>query len=147
MLSTATATRGNNKDTLTRLLDSRRNEAHSNLISLLPEEIMPRRSKTGQAISPARNTPEELSLLRSHLLESDARSDLDTWRRCSAVLSSLEGVAVIILAEQLSVGKSSINQLLHCLETLGTAELWPRKAPGAVPRLSPEQRQHLVELV
>lgn len=105
------------------------------------------RSKTGQAISPTRKTPQELSQLRTLLQEAHDRSDLDTWRRARAVLSYIEGVSVIQIAEQLSVARGSINQWLRWFETIGTDGLRPRKAPGAAPRLSLEQRSQLVELI
>ena len=54
---------------------------------------------------------------------------------------------MLALAEDLGVVRASVNQWLRWYDTDGTDALRPRKAPGAAPKLSEEQRAALVELI
>lgn len=106
-----------------------------------------RRAKTGQAISPARRTPKELARLDALLQESEAKSDLRTWRRATAVRSYIDGKKVIAIAEELRVCRAAVNQWLGWYEARGAEGLRSRKPPGAAPRLTEEQRNELVTLI
>jgi transposase len=105
------------------------------------------RSKNGQAISAARQTPEERLELLLLLETSRAAGDLATWRRAKAITGYLEGNKVIALMKELDVGRSSINTWLRWYETLGAEGLRTGKPPGAAPGLSAEQRAELVQVI
>jgi transposase len=105
------------------------------------------RSKKGQAISPERKTPKEMSALRA-LRESAKRTkDLETWRRAKAVLGYIGGISVIALSEKLDVTRGSINRWLQWYEAAGTEGLRPKKPPGGMPRLTINQQDELVALI
>ena len=105
------------------------------------------RSKTGEAISTARRTPEALDALEDFRRDAKARGDLDEWRRAKAVLGYIGGGRVIALAAQVDVTRGSVNRWLQWYEADGVDGLRTKKAPGAAPRLSKEQEAELVGLV
>jgi transposase len=105
------------------------------------------RAKTGHAISPGRRTPKELAKLDSLLQEAEAKSDLRTWRRATAVRSYIDGKKVIAIAEELRVCRAAVNHWLSWYEALGAEGLRSRKPPGAAPRLTEEQRNELVTMI
>lgn len=105
------------------------------------------RSKNGQAISEFRRTGAQLAALEVLVGEAEARGDLDTWRRARAVRRYIDGKKVTAIMEELDVARSSINTWLRWYETMGADGLRPRKAPGAAPRLSVEQRAQLIEII
>lgn len=76
-----------------------------------------------------------------------AAGDLATWRRAKAITDYLEGVRVIELAKQLDVGRSTVNTWLRAYETEGIEGLKTGKPPGATPRLMPEQREELKQVL
>ena len=73
--------------------------------------------------------------------------DLKTWRRAKAVLAYIAGESVTKIAEDLELGWSSVNRWLMWFNAEGTHGLEPRKAPGAVPRLTPEQYTELGNII
>ena len=105
------------------------------------------RSRTGEAISPGRRTPEQLSALRAFRLDAKRRGDLGEWRRAKAVLGYIGGQPVVALAAQVDVTRGSVNRWLQWYEADGVDGLRTKKAPGAAPRLTREQEAELVELV
>lgn len=105
------------------------------------------RSKNGQAISAARRTTAELKRLSEFTAAAAKNADLDAWRRGKAVGSYLAGETVISLAAQLDVTRGSINRWLQWFERKGTDGLRSRKAPGAAPRLSQDQKDELAKLI
>lgn len=105
------------------------------------------RAKTGEAISAARRTEEELAALAALLAEAKANGDLETWRRAQAVTRYLQGKSVLSLSPELGVTRGSINRWLQWFEARGAEDLRPRKAPGAAPRLTAAQREELCALV
>jgi transposase len=110
-------------------------------------EVVMARSKTGEAISPARRTTTARKKLRRFIEAAEQRSDLAAWRRGRAVLGSLTGTRVIALAEQLDVTRGAINRWLQWYEALGVEGLVTRKAPGSPRKLSDVQRAELVQVV
>src|SRR5262245_60558140 len=105
------------------------------------------RSKTGEAISPARRTRPARRELRRFMQAAEKRSDLAAWRRGRAVLGYIEGMRVVALAEQLDVTRGAINRWLQWYEALGVAGLATGKAPGSPRRLSESQRAELVVVI
>lgn len=105
------------------------------------------RSKTGEAVSPARRTSAAQKKLRGFIEAADERSDLAAWRRGRAILGYVEGTAVIALAGQLDVTRGAINRWLQWYEADGVDGLVTRKAPGAPHKLSDEQREELVATI
>jgi transposase len=105
------------------------------------------RSKNGQIISPHRRTPAAKRKLRGLAKRSQSSGDLATWRRAHAVLGYIEGKTVIALCGELDVVRASVNRWLQWYEASGLEGLKPRKAPGAAPRLSEEQRAELAMIV
>lgn len=105
------------------------------------------RSKTGEAISPARRSPSALKKLRRFIRAAEKRSDLPAWRRGRAVLGYIEGTRVIDLAAQLQVSRGSVNHWLQWYEAQGTEGLLTGTAPGPARRLSTEQRDDLARII
>jgi transposase len=105
------------------------------------------RSKTGQAISEFRRTGEQLAALDALLEEAKARGDLDEWRRARGVRRYIDGKKVTVILEELGVSRSTVNTWLRWYETMGADGLRTWKAPGAVPRLSPVQKEELTMLI
>ncbi len=105
------------------------------------------RSRNGQAISEARRTVEERMKLAVFLETARATGDLATWRRAKAISDYMDGVRVVELTKQLDVARSTINTWLRAYETEGVEGLETGKPPGATPRLTPEQREDLVQAV
>jgi putative transposase len=105
------------------------------------------RSKNGRAIDAARLTVEEIVKLVMLQREAEAKGDLPTWRRATAVLGYAQGKKVISLSEHLDVTRGSINHWLGWFNAAGTDGLRPRPRPGAPPRLSEEQQAELVTII
>jgi putative transposase len=105
------------------------------------------RSRNGQAISAVRLTVEERMKLAVLLETARATGDLATWRRAQAITKYIDGVRVVELTRQLDVARSTINTWLRSYETLGVDGLQTGKAPGATPRLTPEQREKLSQII
>lgn len=105
------------------------------------------RSRNGQAISPARKTPEEVARLKKLLAGAEKARKLEEWRRAKAVLGYIAGERVAILAKQLGVTRGSVNRWLQWYEAEGASGLRTRKAPGAAPRLTEEQRTELASII
>jgi transposase len=105
------------------------------------------RSKTGEAISPARRTPTARKMLRRFIDAANQRSDLAAWKRGRAVLGYITGTSVIALAAQLDVTRGAINRWLQWYEALGVEGLVTRTPPGPPSRLSDAQREELAELI
>jgi transposase len=79
--------------------------------------------------------------------ESEEQGDLRTWRRGKAVWDYVNGKKVIVIAAEFEVARAAVNQWLRWYDTAGTEALWPRKAPGPAPRLSPAQHAELTQLI
>lgn len=105
------------------------------------------RARTGQAISPARRTPEELDRLNALLKEAESAGDIDVWRRARGVLSYIEGTRVTEIAQNLKVVRGSVNQWLRWFELAGTQGLRGSKAPGPAPKLTAAQQEELSSLI
>jgi transposase len=105
------------------------------------------RSKTGEAISPARRTPQARKQLRRFIDAARGRSDLEAWCRGRAILGYIEGRRVIELAAELEVSRGSINRWLGRYEAMGVEGLVTGKAPGRAPRLTKEQLDELARLI
>ncbi len=105
------------------------------------------RSKTWQAISAARKTPEELARLDALLDEAEEKGDLAVWKRARAVRAYIDGGRVVDIAVQVRAARGSVNFWLRWYETLGADGLRTEKPPGGAPRLSPEQREELTRLI
>ena len=105
------------------------------------------RSKTGQAISAARKTPEELAKLDALLDEAEKTGDLAVWKRARAVRAYIDGGRVIDIAVQVRAARGSVNFWLRWYETLGVDGLRTDKPPGGAPRLKPEQLDELAKLI
>jgi transposase len=105
------------------------------------------RARTGQAISPARRTPEELDRLNTLLKEAESAGDIDVWRRARGVLSYIEGTRVAEIAQNLKVVRGSVNQWLRWFELAGVQGLRGSKAPGPAPKLTSAQQEELGALI
>lgn len=101
------------------------------------------RSKTGQAISAQRRTPEELDRLDALLKEAEKAGDLATWKRARAIRAYVDGEKVADIHKALRVRRSTVNQWLRWYEVMGAEGLRTGKAKGAAPRLTVEQREEL----
>lgn len=106
-----------------------------------------KRSKPGEAIQAKWLTPHELAKLRALIATARKAGDLRTWRRARAVWGYINHKPVLKLVEELDVVRASVNQWIRWFDTSGTEALKPRKAPGAAPKLSAEQRAELVTLI
>jgi transposase len=111
--------------------------------------IRPRkkRSKPGKAIQAKWLTPHELAKLRALIATAKKAGDLLTWRRARAVWGYINGKSVLKLVEELDVVRASANNWIRWYDTGGTEALKPRKAPGAAPKLTEDQRTELVEFI
>jgi transposase len=105
------------------------------------------RSKTGEAISPARRTPQARKQLRRFIDAARRRSDLEAWRRGRALLGYIEGRRVIELAAELDVSHGSVNRWLQRYEAMGVEGLLTGTAPGRAPLLTKEQHEELAQLI
>jgi len=105
------------------------------------------RARTGQAISSARRTPEELTRLNELMGEAESLGDVALWRRARGVLSYIEGTPVVKIADNLKVVRGSVNMWLRWFELAGTDGLRGTKAPGPAPKLTAVQRQELSALI
>jgi hypothetical protein len=95
------------------------------------------RSKTGEAISPARRTPTARKMLRRFIAAANQRSDLAAWKRGRAVLGYITGTSVIALAAQLDVTRGAINRWLQWYEALGVEGLVTTgRVDGSIIRMS-----------
>jgi len=106
-----------------------------------------KRAKPGKAIQAKWLTPHEKAKLRALIATAKKTGDLLTWRRARAVWGYINGKSVLTLVEELDVVRASVNQWIRWFDTSGTEALKPRKAPGAAPRLSEEQRAELASLI
>ena len=116
------------------------------MIFSIEEEVMPR-TPYGQIISARRKIPEEVQKVRALQAEAKSANDLDVWRRCQAVLDYIKGIGVSAISEQLDAARSSVQLWLHWYEDLGADGLRTRKAPGAAPKLTEEQRAELTRVI
>jgi transposase len=105
------------------------------------------RARNGKAIRKSRRRRPEIRRLKRLLRKAEKARDLLTWRRAKAVLGYIEGVGVKDLSSQVEVTRGSINRWIQWFDARGAEGLAPRTAPGAVPRLTEEQRQELVTLI
>ena len=105
------------------------------------------RSKTGQAISEKRRTPEELDRLDALLKEVEKSGDLATWKRARAVRAYIDGEKVVEIHKALRIRRSTVNQWLRWYEVMGAEGLRTGTPPGAARRLSEEQRGELSRLI
>ncbi len=105
------------------------------------------RSKTGQAVSAERKTPEELAKLDALLDEAEATGDLAMWKRARAVRAYIDGSRVVDIADQVRSARGSVNFWLGWYESEGAEGLRTKKAPGAAPRLTAEQLDELSAIV
>jgi transposase len=105
------------------------------------------RSKTGQAVSEHRKTPEELAKLDALLDEAEATGDLAVWKRARAVRAYIDGNRVVDIATLVRAARGSVNFWLRWYETEGADGLRTKKAPGAAPRLTDEQLDKLTRIV
>jgi transposase len=106
-----------------------------------------KRAKPGKAIQAKWLTPAELTKLDELITKAKTEGDLLTWRRAKAVRDYVRGKAVLTLVTELEVVRASVNQWLRWYDTAGTEALRPRKAPGAAPKLTKQQRAELVQLI
>lgn len=106
-----------------------------------------RRSKTGEAIGTARKTAEELAKLDALLAEAETAGDLAVWKRARAIRAYIDGERVVAIAGLVRAQRGTVNQWLRWYELLGAEGLRTGRAPGAAPRLSPEQRAELVAVI
>lgn len=105
------------------------------------------RPKAGEAISPRRRTPAELAKLDALAVEAKRAGNLKEWRRARALQRYIGGDKVIAIAEDMDVCRAAVNQWLRWYEAQGADGLRSRKAAGAPPRLSQDQRDELVALI
>ena len=87
---------------------------------------------------------EELKKLYIH---AKSKGDLAVWRRCKAVFYYLKGKSVIHIAKELDAARSSVYEWLDFYDALGPNGLRTVKQPGAVCRLSDEQREELGKII
>jgi transposase len=104
-------------------------------------------AQPGKAIQAKWTTRRELAQLRALIVKAKKQGDLRTWRRGKAVRDYLSGKKVLAIAADFEVARAAVNQWLRWYDTAGTEALWPRKAPGPAPRLSPVQHQELARLI
>jgi transposase len=105
------------------------------------------RAKAGEAISARRRTPAERAKLDALVVEAKRVGDLKEWRRGRALQRYLDGDKVIAIAADMAVCRAAVNQWLGWYEAQGADGLRSRKATGAPPRLSQDQRDELVALI
>lgn len=104
-------------------------------------------AQPGKAIQAQWTTRRELAKLRALIVKTKKQGDLRTWRRGKAVWDYINGKKVIAIAAGFEVARAAVNQWLRWYDTAGTEALWPRKAPGPAPRLSPAQHVELTRLI
>ena len=105
------------------------------------------RAKPGEAIQAKWLTRHELTKLNALIVKAKKDRDLLTWRRAKAVRDYIRGKTVLAIVEELDVVRASVNQWIRWYDTAGTEALHPRKAPGAAPKLSEQQRTELGILI
>ena len=105
------------------------------------------RAKPGEAIQAKWLTRHELTKLNALIVKAKKDRDLLTWRRAKAVRDYIRGKTVLAIVEELDVVRASVNQWIRWFDTAGTEALQPRKAPGAAPKLSQQQRIELGNLI
>lgn len=105
------------------------------------------RAKPGEAIQANWLTRHELTKLNALIVKAKKDRDLLTWRRAKAVRDYVRGKTVLAIVEELDVVRASVNQWIRWYDTAGTEALRPRKAPGAAPKLSEQQRIELGNLI
>jgi transposase len=105
------------------------------------------RSKTGCAISAARRTPAAVAKLEAFLGAAQRAGNLKEWRRAKAVVDYIGRRRAAELASELRVARASINRWLQWYEADGVDGLRTKKAPGAAPRLSEDQRAELAKII
>ena len=105
------------------------------------------RSKTGEAIKPARRTKKAIANLRNFIEESKQANDLNTWRRAVAVMSYIEGKKVALIKDDIGVDRSTVNKWLIWYNADGIDGLRTRKSTGAPPRLDATQKKDLASLI
>ncbi len=106
-----------------------------------------KRSKTGEAISAERRSPAELAKLDLLLKAAEGAGDLAVWKRAWAARSYVDGERVVDIAASLRVRRGSVNQWLRWYETMGAEGLRTWRAPGALPRLTADQRAELSAII
>ena len=104
-------------------------------------------ARPGKAIQAKWTTRHELAKLRALMVKAKKQGDLRTWRRGKAVWDYLNGKKVLAIAAEFEVARAAVNQWLRWYDTDGTEALWPRKASGPAPRLTPEQHEELTRLI
>jgi len=105
------------------------------------------RSKTGEAISAARRTPDALAHLDAFIDAAEAGGALDEWRRGRAVRLYIQGERVVAIHQAFGVCRGSVNLWLRWYETMGVEGLRTWKAPGAPRKLTDAQRAEIAALV
>lgn len=116
--------------------------------TIRPKKIQrKKRAEPGKAIRENWLTPHERAKLRALIATAKKAGDLKTWRRARAVWGYIQGKPVLTLVEELDVARASVNNWIRWYDTAGTEALKPRKAPGAAPKLTEEQRTELVNLI
>jgi transposase len=105
------------------------------------------RAQKGQAICPERRTRPERRKLKALLEKSKKKGDLKTWRRAKAVQAYIAGESVTEIAKDLGLVRASVNRWLMWFNAKGAQGLEPRKALGAVPKLTSEQCKELENII
>ena len=105
------------------------------------------RSKTGQAIKPARRTKKELRRLQKFIDETKRANDLKSWRRAVAVLNYINGKKVITIKDELGVDRSTVNNWLIWYNADGVEGLRSKKPTGAPPKLDEAKKAELASLI
>jgi transposase len=88
-----------------------------------------------------------VKLLVERLQQTYAKTDLHLVRRISALLDVATGERVAQVAEKYAVTRQTIYDWLVAFLVHGLDSLVYRRSPGRKPRLTPEQRKRLVELI
>jgi len=118
--------------------------------SLIGGEVMSqrkKRSRTGEALSAERTSPEAETQLEVFVADARSRNALDEWRRGEAMLRYMAGQSVISIAQEMRVSRGSVNLWLRWYETMGLEGLKTWKPNGAKPKLSVTQKAELVRIV
>lgn len=106
-----------------------------------------KRSKTGQALSAERTSPEAMAALEAFVMSAKARNALDEWRRGIAMREYVAGRPVMEIAKQLQVVRGSVNLWLRWYETIGLEGLKTLKPGRSDPKLTVEQQAELTRIV
>jgi transposase len=88
-----------------------------------------------------------VKILIDRLQQAYAKADLHLVRRISALLDVAKGERIAQVAEKYAVTRQTIYDWLVAFMTHGSDSLVYRRSPGRKPRLTPEQRKRLVELM